>query len=463
MSDTRSPHPPLASLAREPLLTRDYDTDPVGVYESLRRRYGPVAPVDLLGVPVWAVLGYGEALEVLRDVRGIWRRDTAHWKAWRDLRVPPDWPLRPIYDLKPAAFRDGEYHREVQAAWSAALTPFQDLSYPQARNLENHIGRRADELIDVLADGGGRIGSADLAAQYARPLPLMILDHLLAFDEAQSEDVIMDMWRLTDAGPDAAMASKRLLTAFGELAAAKMARPGDDLLSYMLAARPTFTAEELALELGICVGLMDLTSALICNAVVEILTGNSGARAGLSAGITRETVNHVAMANPPLVNLSFRFPVVDVRLGNYRIAAGDPVMVSIPAAHTDPQLVGTMNPQAVLSTRAHLGWGAGPHACVAQQLASRITAVAVDRLFTRLPGLTLTLPPDHLPWRPSPLFRALRSLPVRFEIPQRAPGQASFASAPAATTADAAHRRGGPDTRARSGLWGFLQRLRGER
>ena len=57
----------LEDLAPEPLLSRDYETRPALVYERLRDRHGPVAPVDLLGVPAWLVLGYRESLEVLQD------------------------------------------------------------------------------------------------------------------------------------------------------------------------------------------------------------------------------------------------------------------------------------------------------------------------------------------------------------------------------------------------------------
>lgn len=66
----------LEEMSPEPLLTRDYETRPSLVYERLRQRHGPVAPVDLLGVPAWLVLGYQESLQVLQDDDG--------WpKGWR--------------------------------------------------------------------------------------------------------------------------------------------------------------------------------------------------------------------------------------------------------------------------------------------------------------------------------------------------------------------------------------------
>jgi hypothetical protein len=46
VDDTR-----LEAMSAQPLMTRDYETRPALVYERLRQRHGPVAQVDLLGVP----------------------------------------------------------------------------------------------------------------------------------------------------------------------------------------------------------------------------------------------------------------------------------------------------------------------------------------------------------------------------------------------------------------------------
>src|SRR4051812_49493083 len=80
-------HGSLESMSLEPLMTRDYERDPAIVYERLRRAHGPVAPVDLLGVPVWLVLGYEEAFQVLRDDHA-WPKGLENWRARRGGRVP---------------------------------------------------------------------------------------------------------------------------------------------------------------------------------------------------------------------------------------------------------------------------------------------------------------------------------------------------------------------------------------
>lgn len=89
VDDTR-----LEAMSAQPLMTRDYETRPALVYERLRQRHGPVAPVDLLGVPAWLVLGYRESLQVLQD-DDAWPKGLENWRARSEGRVPSDWPLGP--------------------------------------------------------------------------------------------------------------------------------------------------------------------------------------------------------------------------------------------------------------------------------------------------------------------------------------------------------------------------------
>jgi cytochrome P450 len=196
----------------------------------------------------------------------------------------------------------------------------------------------------------------------------------------------------------------------------------------MLAAVPDLTAEELTREMAMMTGLVgDVTGTLICNTITEVLIGETGARDSMSAGMLQEAINRASAANPPMANLSFRWPKTDVRVGRFQIAAGDPVMVSPAAAHLDPAFTASTTPDSIYSSRAHLAWSAGPHACLGRDLATTITTIAVERLFDRFSSLRLALPADQLPWRSSPLMRGLRSLPVIYEMagppPEPAPAE----------------------------------------
>ncbi|MET9910245.1 cytochrome [Streptomyces sp. NPDC006476] len=414
--------PRLESLPVQPLLTAEFDADPGAVYDRLRRTYGPVAPVGLMGVPVWLVLDYREVLEVLKN-ENQWRRDVRYWRARAEGRLPHDWPMLAGYEVRQTMFMDAEEHRAARGTLHSALRPFQEPRTPQGWELRATVARYADELVGVLAAESGTAGFADLGAQYTRPLLLMVTTKLFGCPVELGDELVMDLWRMLDGGPDAGPATGRALAAMTRLAAHRRARPGDDLTSYMLLADPGMSDEQLGRELFMnAVYLNDITGNMVLNTLLEVLRGNAGVRRSLSAGQFGETVNRAALVNPPVANMCFRFAARDALLGDFCVRAGDVVSPSAAAAHQDLLAIGS-SPMvgSTVSTRAHLGWGAGPHGCpsAARELGGMIVTTAVGRVFDHFTKAELTLPPDQLPWRTGPVVRGLRLLPVRYELSGR--------------------------------------------
>ncbi|NBM20543.1 cytochrome P450 [Streptomyces sp. GC420] len=433
--------PSLESLPVESLLTAEFDVNPGAVYQRLRSTYGQVAPVDLAGVPVWLVLGYQEVLDVLRDEH-TWKRDIRHWRARAEGRLPRDWAPLAAHEVRQTMFLDGAEHRAARQTFHAALSPFQDSRTPQGRELRAAVVRYADELVGALAAEAGPVGFADLNAQYTRPLMLMIVSRLFGFPEDVGEEVVVDLWHLLDAGPDAAEATGRALEAMTRVAAHCRARPGEDVTSGMLAADPSLTDEQLGREIfANALFLSDATGNMILATLLETLTSGSGGvlAAAPSTGLIGDLVNRVGLINPPTANLTFRFPAHDVRLGNFRLLAGDTVVPSLAAAHQDLMTFGG----ADAASRAHLAWGAGPHQCpgAAHALADTIVAVAVGRICEHFARAETTLPPNQLPWRAGPVSRGLRGLPVRYELKATGPARGG-AGAPAALGGSPAADRG---------------------
>ncbi|WP_406220055.1 cytochrome [Streptomyces canus] len=438
--------PTLGSLPVEPLLTAEFDVDPGAVYERLRSTYGPVAPVGLMGVPVWLVLGYTEVTEVLRN-ESLWRRDIRYWRARAEGRLPRDWPLLAGYEVRQMMFMDDDEHLGARRTHHSALSPFQDARSPEGWQLRAAVARYADELVGMLAAESGSVGFADLGAQYTRPLLLMVTTKLFGCPVELGDELVMDLWRMLDGGPDSGPATARALGAFTRLAAHRRARPGDDLTSYMLLADPGLSDEQLGRELFMnAVYLNDITGNMVLNTLLEVLRGNATVRRSLSAGQLGETVNRAALANPPVANMCFRFAARDVRLGEVWVRAGDAVSPSAAAAHRDLLAISSSHlVGSTVSTRAHLGWGAGPHQCpsAARELGGMIVATAVGRVLDHFARAELTLPPDQLPWRSGPVVRGLRLLPVRYELragvlPTRRQDPAEPSTAP---TADGYARR----------------------
>ncbi|GAB2842150.1 cytochrome P450 [Actinocorallia aurea] len=406
----------LATASVEELMTPEFTARPDVVLDRLRERYGPVAPVGLFGVPVWIVLGYREVLEVLHNRNRAYSKEVRHWRARAEGRVPADWPMLTSHEADSVLFLEGARHTERRGAWLAALPPFTDQTHPQARDLQDRCRAYADQLVDLFADGSAT-GSADLAAQYARPLMLMICQEMIGIEEA-TDDLLLDVWRAMDMGPDSRAALARVAAVITGTVKEKRAKPGDDLPSLMVAeAGPELTDEEIAVDMiALIIHLGDMAASLICTTVLEVVTGDSGARASLAGGLVRESINRTILTESPNSQLSLRFATTDSVLGGVAIAAGDPVFLSVTGAHRDPSFAGARQPSGIFSSRAHLAWGAGAHRCPGADLAMTLMTIAVERLFDRLAALELAIPPEELPWRPSPAVRALRALPVHFRL-----------------------------------------------
>ncbi len=155
-------------------LTRLYGpeaaTDPRGIYERLREEHGSVAPVLLEGdVPAWLVLGYRDNRRVL-DTPRQFTRDARIWRDWREGRVADTSPIMPMVGWRPdCVSQDGEPHRRLRGAVTDGLLA------ASGRGVRRHATYFANKQIDAFADAG----RADLVADYAEYLPMLVLTRIL--------------------------------------------------------------------------------------------------------------------------------------------------------------------------------------------------------------------------------------------------------------------------------------------
>lgn len=87
------------------------------------------------------------------------------------------------------------------------------------------------------------------------------------------------------------------------------------------------------------------------------------------------------------------------------------MVISFAAANTDPKLT---EHREQLSGKAHLAFGAGPHACPAKDPAFMIAVTAVESLLNQLPDVGTRVRFQDLSWVPAPWSRSLVSVPIRF-------------------------------------------------
>lgn len=107
---------PHAAVVIDPMV-QDLD----GETERLRAA-GPLARIDLLGVPAWTVTRHAEARNLLLDPRLV--KDLDAWGLWQSGEVTHAWPLIGMIDAGRSMFTvDGAEHRRLRTKTSQALTP----------------------------------------------------------------------------------------------------------------------------------------------------------------------------------------------------------------------------------------------------------------------------------------------------------------------------------------------------
>ncbi|WP_327243224.1 cytochrome P450 [Streptomyces sp. NBC_01320] len=397
--------------AAVPLSGPEFHTEPQALYRTMRRDHGPVVRVELPGgFPAWLVIGYRELHQVTSDGE-LFPRDVGLWNQWE--HIPEDWPLLPMVGrpMPSIYFTAGAEHRRHADMVGPALEgadPFE-------------IRRHCEELADRLVDSVCTRGTADLVAEFAEPLPVLVLARLVGFPDAEGADIAQVLKDLADGGPEAQSAHMRFGEHMQRLVAAKRAVPGDDVTSRMLAYHEPFTDEEYVLDLMAITAAGHLTTAdWISNSLRLMLTDDQFADS-LAGGLhsVAEAMNEVLWEESPTQILAGRWAARDTRLAGRDIRAGDMLLLGLGAANSDPhvrQHITADGMSGQSGNSAHLAFSYGEYRCPfpAQEIAETIARTGIEVLLDRLPDLALAVPAKSLVRRQSAFLRGMTSLPVRF-------------------------------------------------
>lgn len=385
-----------------PLHGPEFAANPQAFYEYLRQ-HGPAAPVELApGVEASLVTDYAAALHVLQNP-DTFARDSRRWRALNEGEVPADSPILPMMAYRPnCLFSDGADHLRLRQAVTESLAKI------DTHRLTRHTERVSAYLIDQFS---GR-GKADLVSDYAQLVPLLVFNDIFGCPAEIGDRLVFGISSLFD-GVDAEKANEVLTEALFELVALKRAKPGDDVTSWLMQHQARLSDEEMIHQLVTLIGAgTEPTQNIIASALRLLLSDDKYAGGQHAAGLlVEDAINDVLWNSPPIANYAVHYPMYDVDLSGSKLDAGDPVVISFAAANTDPSLSVS---RQTLSKRAHLAWGAGPHACPAKDPAMLISVLAIEKLLNSLPDIELGVPADSLSWRPGPIHRALNALPARF-------------------------------------------------
>ncbi|MEV8070536.1 cytochrome P450 [Streptomyces sp. NPDC085995] len=292
------------------------------------------------------------------------------------------------------------------------------------------LGGRIDDAVTALTDrllGRVRVrGTADVVAEFARPLPLKVIGDILAVPERERAD--FSGWVATmlapPGGAELARAIERIHAYLVDLVARRRAHPGDDLLSDLVEARDAgdrLTENELvSLAFLLLMAGSENVQHMISNGLFTLLSRPDQLAAVRSApDLLPAAVEELFRFAHPNHTAIRRFPTEDVRIGGVLVPAGDTVLFSLASAHRDE----ARYPEADRfdigrADKTHLALGHGLHYCLGAPLARLQLTAAFSALLHRLPALRLASPADRLPWTTTFRFHALRELPVTV-VPDR--------------------------------------------
>ncbi|MFJ1967405.1 cytochrome P450 [Streptomyces sp. NPDC087903] len=394
--DTQGIPPGCPAHGNVPLYGPEFGSDPEGSYAYLRS-LGPSAPVDIApDVQVELITSYDAALYILQNPASF-VRDSRRWNALNEGRVPMDSPAVPMMGYRPnALFSDGAAHARLRQAVTDSLATVNE------HRLLRQTQQSADYLISRFSAEAR--GQAELMASYAQPLPLLVFSDLFGCPPEIGDRVIVGISGIFDgtAGADQVLGG-----ALAELIALKRRAPGTDLTTRLMEHSAQLTDEEVLHQLVTLLsgGTAPLAAAIGTSTALYL---SEEWQAGLPV---EDAVSQTLWNYAPIANYAAHYPTHDAELGGRILRANDPVLISFAAANTDPKLT---EHREQLSAKAHLAFGAGPHACPAKDPAFMIAVTAVESLLNRLPDLEVRVPFKSLSWAPSPWSRSLVNLPVRF-------------------------------------------------
>ncbi|KAB8179346.1 cytochrome P450 family protein [Microbispora catharanthi] len=394
--------------------------DPTGAdrhaeYRALRAR-GPATPVDVLGLRAWAVSDPA-VLKTLLTSPDVSKDGRAHYPAFQ--QTTSTWPLALWIAVQNMFTAYGADHRRLRRMVAPAF------SARRIAELKPTIRSMVTELIDDLAAvPGGEV--VDLRERLAFPLPIAVIGHLMGVPEDQREGFRKLVDRVFDSTltPEQAQAnSARLYERIDQLIATKRSNPGDDMTSFLIAARDEdsagagFTDQELRDTLSLMINAgYETTVNVIDQAVFAMLTSSDQLHLVQTGQATWDDVVEETLRHEPAVKyLPLRFAVTDVKLPDGQIiSAGDPILAAYAAANRHPEWHGPDADTFDVTRRVkdHLAFGYGVHFCLGAPLARLEVAEALRQLFERFPTMSLAVPAAALQPIPTLISNGHRELLV---------------------------------------------------
>ena len=286
------------------------------------------------------------------------------------------------------------------------------------------------QIVSGLIDNFTGRNQVDLVDDFAYPFPVTVISRLLGVpsgDERRFQvwaDAVVESVDPTTG--DLAARRRRRDQAFaelsryvGELADAERDDPGDDMLSHLVTddgAEGRLSREELMINIALLlIAGHETTVNLITNGMLTLLRHPiERQRLRRQPELTVRVVEELLRYEPPVQLLINRCALENIEIAGTTIPRGAPIALVLAAGSRDPDHVpdpDRFNPDR--EYLEHLGFGGGIHYCFGAPLARFETQIALTELVRRLENPKLVTDPP--PYRPNPILRGPRHLPISFD------------------------------------------------
>ncbi|MBQ6642860.1 MAG: cytochrome P450 [Saccharopolyspora sp.] len=367
-----------------PISTRRSGFGPAPEVAAVRAAEGIVRVPTPFGPPAWLLTRHADVRRMLGDadsfINGWGPADLdAGQRPARDPRQLSGHRSGNILSLDPPD------HTRLRRL----LTP--EFTVRRMRRLQPRIAEIVDEHLDALERHGP---PADLVAEYALPIPSLVICELLGVpttDRAEFQERTRRQLDTTAPEADRIELSKESIAYMTGLVDRARERPGEDLIGMLIRdhADALSNAELIGIANLLLVAGHETTSNMLGLGTLALL------RHPEQLAIVRDDPAAVPGAVEELMRWlsvvnggSPRMAVRDVELDGVTIRRGDLVNVNLPAANRDAGLL--EQPERFDVTRSaapHVGFGHGIHHCLGAPLARMEMRIAFPALLQRFPGL----------------------------------------------------------------------------
>jgi cytochrome P450 len=348
--------------------------DPFPIWDDLRKRC-PVAHSKRFEDGAYFASRYDDVREIAYDSEHFSSRRLIV----REKKIQPQ-PAPPITSDPP----------EHTPARKVLLPPF---TAQAIAKIEPHTRAICRELLDKLAAGR----TADGAVDYAQHIPVRVIAHMLGVPEDDGDLFREWIHLVLEVGiSDESVilpTLQKMAVYFGVEIEKRRVKPGDDLISFLLAARvdgqPLSPAHvQGSLRLLLIAGI-DTTWSAIGASLWHLAThAEDRLRLAKEPALLPTAIEEFLRAYAPVTMA--REVVKETTVGGCAFREKGQVLLSFPAANRDP----AMFPDAdrVLIDRAenrHAAFGLGRHRCLGSNLARMEMQVAIGEWLARFPEFRL--------------------------------------------------------------------------